>query len=483
LVPLCRGSCSGSVRCLLLELLLFNLGYTSLESVAVPFERRVVLSLAALYMFRMLGLFMLLPVLALYGEDYRHASPALLGLALGAYGFSQALLQIPFGVFSDRIGRKPVILAGLIIFALGSVVAAQADSVYELIAGRFLQGCGAISAAVMALLTDLTSEENRTKAMATIGASIGISFSLALIIGPLLAAWAGIAAIFWLTTVLAILGIYILLQLVPATSQQSVSRRDVGAVPALLGKTLRHPELLRLNLGIFVLHFVLMASFMVVPLILEQQLQISREYMWAVYFPVLGGAFVAMLPFIIIAEKRRKIKPVFLSAIALLGVMELALIAAPPVRMATFVALFFFFMAFNLLEATLPSMVSKVAPVGAKGTATGIYSSWQFLGAFCGGSAGGWLLQQYGAVTVFSVCALLVAIWLVVAWFMTPPKFLASLLIPLQHHDGEQVAQRLRAVDGVVEVLVIESERVAYLKVDPQRVDRQTLTAIVQSSG
>src|SRR5690606_10607981 len=255
------------------------------------------------------------------------------------------------------------------------------------------------------------------------------------------------------------------------------------AVPGLLSQTLRHPELLRLNVGIFVLHFVLMASFVVLPLILAQQLQISREHMWAVYFPILGGAFVAMLPFIILAEKKRKIKPVFLSAIALLGVMELALIVAPPVMFATLTALFFFFMAFNLLEASLPSMVSKVAPAGAKGTATGIYSSWQFFGAFCGGTAGGWLLQHYNAVGVFGVCALLVMIWLAIALFMTPPRFLASLLIPLQRGDSKQLAERLGAVDGVVEVLIIESERAAYLKVDPQRVDRRTLTTIIESHG
>src|SRR5690606_1443298 len=201
----------------------------------------------------MLGLFMLLPVLALYGDDYHHANPLLLGLALGAYGFSQAILQIPFGMVSDRIGRKPVILAGLLIFALGSVVAAQADSVYELIAGRFLQGCGAISAAVMALLTDLTSEENRTKAMATIGASIGVSFSLALIIGPLLAAWGGISAIFWLTAALALIGIYILYRMVPAVQRPPRTVREAGAVPRLFMQTLANRELMRLNFGIFVL--------------------------------------------------------------------------------------------------------------------------------------------------------------------------------------------------------------------------------------
>lgn len=465
----------------LVRILLLSGVHLPVESVAVPFERRVVMSLAALYAFRMLGLFMLLPVLTLYADDYRSANPLLLGLALGAYGFSQALLQIPFGILSDRIGRKPVILAGLLIFALGSVVAALSDSIYELIAGRFLQGCGAISAAVMALLTDLTSEENRTKAMAAIGASIGVSFSLALVIGPLLAAWGGVAAIFWLTAVLALIGIYILLQLVPKVHQPPRTQREAGAVPRLLLKTLKHPELLRLNAGIFTLHFVLMASFMVLPLILEQKLLIPKTKLWLVYLPILGGAFIAMLPFIILAEKRRKIKPVFLAAILLLGVMELGLSYAPPSMLATLTALFFFFMAFNLLEATLPSMVSKIAPVGAKGTATGIYSSAQFMGAFCGGAGGGWLLQHQGMTGVFQACALLVALWFVIAWFMQSPRFLASILIPLRDHDAVEAGARLRAVEGVAEVLIIESERTAYLKVDPRRVDRKALTAIIES--
>lgn len=452
-----------------------------MKSVAVPFERRVVLSLASLYAFRMLGLFMLLPVLALYGQDYAGATPALLGLALGAYGFSQALLQIPFGVLSDRLGRKPVIVAGLVIFALGSVIAAQADSVYGLIVGRFLQGCGAISAAVMALLTDLTSEENRTKAMATIGASIGVSFSVALILGPLLAAWGGMPAIFWLTAALALVGIYLLYRLVPQVSQLKQPALAGGELLQQFARLLVHGELLRLNLGIFVLHFVLMASFMVLPQMLEVGLGIGRDRHWMVYLPLLVGAFAAMLPFIILAEKRRQMKPVFLGALLLLGVMELVLALGSQDFGLTLACLFLFFMAFNLLEASLPSMVSKVAPVGAKGAATGIYASCQFLGAFGGGAAGGWLMQAYGGSQVLLVCTLLVVVWLGVAWFMKPPRYLASLLIPLgaQHRPG--LAERLAEIEGVEEVLLLEAEATAYLKVDPQRVDRKMLMRVIES--
>lgn len=446
-------------------------------SANAPFERRVVGSLAALYAFRMLGLFMVLPVLALYGEEYAGSSPFLLGVALGAYGFSQALLQIPFGVLSDRIGRKPVIVAGLLIFTLGSVLAAQAETMLELILGRLLQGGGAIASAVMALLADLTSEENRTKAMALIGASIGVSFSLALILGPLLASWGGMAAIFWLTGALGLVGIYLVWKVVPSVGR-SGPRRESGAVPRLLLKTLKKPDLLRLNLGIFVLHLVLMASFVVVPPLLAD-LGLARDQHWLVYFPLLAGAFVLMLPFIILAEKRRQIKPVFLGAIALLGLMELGLWGGGASLVGTLLALFGFFVAFNLLEATLPSLVSKLAPAGGKGTATGIYSSCQFLGAFVGGALGGWLWQSYGSSAVLLMCALFVLAWLLIAWFMRPPRYLASVLIPLQGQAAEPLAERMRDLPGVEEVVVISSEDTAYLKVDPERVDRKQLHELV----
>lgn len=453
----------------------------STSSVSAPFERKVVMSLAALYTFRMFGLFMLLPVLALYGTGYEGHSPFLLGVALGAYGISQALLQIPFGMLSDRIGRKPLILGGLVVFILGSVVAALAESVYGLILGRFLQGGGAISAVVMALLADLTSEENRTKAMATIGASIGVSFAVAMSVGPLLATWGGVSAIFWLTAGLGLVGIYILLRFVPSVERAQPTRREAVAVPHLLWQTLRHPELLRLNLGIFVLHFVLMANFVVLPLILQDQLQIARNYHGLVYFPLLAFAFVLMLPFVIIAEKRRQIKTVFLGAISLLLLVELLFMAMPSNRVLALAVLFGFFVAFNVLEATQPSMVSKIAPAGAKGTATGIYSTCQVLGVFGGGAVGGWLVQYHSMMAVFVLSALLVSVWLVVAWFMTPPRFLASVLIPMGQQDPQALAAKLRAVEGVAEVVVVASEHTVYLKVDQQLVDRKALAAALGS--
>lgn len=448
----------------------------------LPFERRAVVSLAALYCFRMFGLFMLLPVLTVYGSGYEGHTPFLLGLALGAYGLSQALLQIPFGVLSDRFGRKPLIVIGLALFILGSVVAALADSVYGLIVGRFLQGCGAISAVVMALVTDLTSDENRTKAMATIGASIGISFSVAMTLGPLLASWAGVGAIFWLTVVLGFVGVYILLAYVPNLDKSSVPKREAIAVPNLLWNTLRHPELIRLNFGIFALHFVLMANFVVLPLVLQERWQIPRDYHGLVYFPLLAFAFMVMLPFIIIAEKRRQMKPIFLGAVGLLLLSQLLLAIPGAQRWMGLATLFLFFIAFNLLEATQPSMVSKIAPAGAKGTATGIYATCQVLGVFGGGALGGWLLQHSGMSAVFYMGAGLALLWLLVAWSMQPPRFLASVLIPLRHEHYDWVAERLRGVEGVEEVVIVSSERTAYLKVDQRLVDRKALAAIVDAS-
>ncbi len=445
-----------------------------METVSSSFERRAVASLAALYAFRMLGLFMVLPVLTLYGTDYAGSTPLLLGLALGIYGFSQALLQIPFGMLSDRWGRKPLIAVGLLLFAVGSVVAATAESVYGLILGRCLQGGGAIAGVIMALVADLTSEQNRTKAMAAIGASIGLSFSIALVLGPIVTSLAGLAGVFWLTALFALVGLVLALRVIPAGAL-GVARRDAGAVPMLLGRTLKHPELLRLNWGIFCLHFVLMASFVVLPTMLENDLGLARERHWQVYLPLLVSAFVAMLPFMLLAERRRKMKTVFLGAVALLGAVLVALVWWQQRPQWALAALFLFFMAFNLLEATLPSLMSKVAPAGSKGTASGIYSTSQFLGAFAGGVSGGALLQFAGAGWVFGCSALLVLSWLLIAASMQPPRFLTSVWVPLADANLGAAKSKMLNIPGVEEVVIIEDERAAYLKVDKRLFDRSAI--------
>lgn len=446
----------------------------------LSFERRAVTSLATLYAFRMLGLFMVLPVLSLYGSSYEGSTPLLIGVALGAYGFTQAILQIPFGMWSDRWGRKQVIAVGLVLFAIGSVVAAQSHTIYGLIFGRCLQGGGAIASAIMALVADLTLDENRSKAMAAIGASIGLSFSVALALGPFVASLYGMAGIFWFTTLLAVIGLFVLVRFVPtpvATSGRS--HRDAGAVPELLSKTLRNVELLRLNAGIFSLHFILTASFVVMPRLLEN-MGIDRTHHWQVYIPMLALAFVVMIPFMIVAEKRRKIKPVFLLAVASMAIMELVLALTQTHRVGFLVALFVFFTAFNLLEATLPSLMSKAAPAGSKGTASGIYSTCQFMGAFVGGVGGGWALQAYGPHGVFLACGVVASVWLGLALTMKPPRFLSSVQIPLSREEMATFADRIASFPGVAEVVVIREEQAAYLKVDNTVFDREQLQSYLR---
>ena len=431
------------------------------------FESRAIASLASLYAFRMMGLFMVLPVLMLYGDDYQGSTPMLMGLALGSYGLTQAILQIPFGSLSDRIGRKPVIFIGLLIFALGSIVAASAESVYGLILGRCLQGAGAIAGAIMALVADLTSDESRTKAMASIGASIGLSFSIALVLGPALTQFGGLSAIFIVTAVMALVGILILWRWVPTPIITSRRHRDTGTVPELVRQMLSYGELQRLNLGVFVLHAALMASFVAVPLVLEQKLGIPRQDHWQVYLPLLLLAFAVMVPFIIMAEKFRQMKVVFVAAVALLAVMELALAFWYEQKSLFLLALFLFFVGFNLLEATLPSLMSKIAPVGAKGTASGIYSTFQFMGAFVGGVGGGWLLQEYGVAAVYIGASGLLIVWFLVAQNMKTPDYLSRVQVTLSETESDHAESQLLQLSGVVEVLLIREEQTAYLKVNP----------------
>ncbi len=440
-----------------------------------PSELRATAGLASVYGLRMFGLFIILPVFAFYAEHLPGGNNyTLIGIALGAYGLTQAILQIPFGWLSDRIGRKPVIYFGLVLFAIGSFIAATAVDIYWVILGRIVQGAGAISAAVMALAADLTREEHRTKAMAAIGMTIGTVFAASLIVAPALNQWIGVPGIFAMTGILAVLAILIVKKIIP---DPEISRfhSDTEASVESFGSVLSNTQLLRLNYGICALHATLMALWLVVPLTLREA-GMAIDHHWQVYLPILILSMLLIIPAIIYSEKKAKLKQMFIAAIALLlcGQITLALTAGSIA--GTAIALLIFFTAFNLLEASLPSLISKIAPVGAKGTAIGVYSSTQFLGAFIGAAVGGYLLEHYGSFALYTFCSGLLVIWLVMAVTMKAPAAVRSRMYQVLEMDAarsQQLSQQLAALSGVYEALVLANERVAYLKVDMQGFDEE----------
>ncbi|MDD2663083.1 MAG: MFS transporter [Dechloromonas sp.] len=382
-----------------------------------PEERRVGASLASIFALRMLGLFLILPVFSLHAKTLPGGDNlALVGFALGAYGLTQAIFQIPCGVASDRWGRKLVIVAGLLVFALGSFVAAWAPDIQWVIAGRVLQGMGAISAAVTALAADLTREEHRTKVMAMIGSSIGLVFALSLVGAPILYGWIGMAGLFAMTGVLALAAIGLLLKAVPPAPPLH------GHAKLPLRRVLADPDLLKLNLGIGVLHMIQMAMFVVLPHALVDHGGLPAAAHWQVYLPAVLVSFAVMIPAIIAAERKDRMRPVFRGAVALLVVVQLGLLLAGQGLWTLAFWLLLFFVAFNVLEATLPSLVSRTAPPAAKGAALGVYNTTQAIGLFVGGAAGGYIAQHFGDNAVFAACAGLALVWLAVAGTMNFPQ-------------------------------------------------------------
>ena len=442
-------------------------------------ELRASVGLAGIFGLRMLGMFVILPVFAIYAEQLRGGDNlTLVGVAIGAYGLTQAILQIPFGWLSDRYGRKPVIYCGLAIFALGSFVAASADSIYGVILGRVVQGAGAISAAVIAMTADLTREEHRTKAMAMIGSTIGLTFALSLVVSPWLNHVIGVPGIFALTGVLSLLAVAVVYAVIPDVPEES--RIAAPAGPGF-ARVWCDPQLARLNFGILALHAVLMALFIVVPLSLRDTgLAVDRH--WQVYLPVMLGSFALMLPAILIAERRGHVKTVFAGAIAvlLLGQLSMPWLLDSSAKIVVF--LLIFFTAFNVLEAMLPSLTSRLAPRGAKGTALGIYSSIQFLGTFLGAVSGGFLYQEFGARGVFVFDAMLLAAWLLFAFGMRAPGLVLTRAYTIQALDSEQarvLVQRIEAQPGVREVRLSAGEHTAYVKVDATGFDEQHVLRLI----
>lgn len=376
-------------------------------------ERRATVLLALIFALRMLGLFMLMPVFSLYAKELPGGDNTLLvGIALGVYGLAQAMFYIPYGWASDWLGRKLVIVAGLFIFALGSVVAALAHNLTWVIVGRALQGAGAISSVVMALIADLTQPQNRTKAMAMVGAGVGVSFAVALVVAPILFNWFGMSALFGGMGGLAVISIALVLWLVPepvaAPQHHKVPFRDV----------LRDAELLRLNAGVFVLHATQIALFIVLPRLLVDEAGLAMSAHWKIYLPVMLLSFVLMLPAIFAAERRGKIKTVMLAAIVCTLIGQLLMIALPHTLVWMASMLLVYFTGFNVLEAVQPSLVSKLAPGARRGAAMGVYNTTQALGYFAGGALSGWLLKTSGPTSVFIGCAALLFVWLMLATTM-----------------------------------------------------------------
>jgi len=448
-------------------------------------EFRAAGALAAVFSVRLLGLFMIYPVFAAYAGTLTGANPYLIGEALGIYGLTQGVLQIPFGLLSDRIGRKVMIVLGLVLFGAGSAVAAISTTIGGVIVGRALQGAGAVGSVILALVADLTGEDNRTAAMAMVGITIGASFIVALLAGPVVASFIGVAGIFWLMVALAAVGIAITQFVVPNPPRVRV-HRDAEAVPALLGAVLRDRELLRLDLGIFALHATLIASFLVVPDLLRTTLGVAVHDQWVVYLPVLLVSIAAMVPAIILAEKYRRMKGVFVAAVAALVASQIMLYFGAANVFVLLAALVVFFSAFNVMEASLPSLITKVAPPEVKGTAMGVYSSLQFLGIFIGGIIGGVAHQHGGSAGIFVLTTALAAVWLLAALGMAQPNYLITRLLPVADNelsDPANLAVKLRQVPGVVEAVIIAEENVAYLKVDSKSFDAVMAQAVVGSAS
>jgi MFS family permease len=445
-----------------------------------PTELRAGASLAGVFGLRMLGLFFILPVLAVHAVNIRGGDDlTLVGVALGAYGLSQGILQIPFGMASDQWGRKPVLYAGLAIFAAGSFLGMIADDIWTMIAARTLQGAGAISSVAMALAADLTREQHRTKVMAMIGSMIGLMFALSLVGAPLLYHAIGMDGLFALTGALCLAAMAVVKFQVPEPPPPARAAPEAGAArPRLLDA-----ELVRLNAGIFILHVVLYAMFVVVPPLVVQAGLALPEH-WKLYLPVVLASFVLMLPAILYADRRNAARPVLLAAVALLLAVEAAL-AALGGGLALLAALMLgFFVAFNVLEALLPSLVSRIAPARGRGVAIGVYNTTQTLGVFFGGLLGGWIAAHYGTTGVFAGCAVLVAIWFVLALGMrrppAPVNELSSLTFSIASGVNlEELGEALARVRGVREAEVLAAERIARLKVVPGQWDEHRVRKLI----
>ena len=442
-------------------------------------ERRSTFALSSIFALRMLGLFMIIPVFSVAGQTYEYATPALLGLAVGIYGLTQAILQIPFSLIADRYSRKPLVVFGLLLFALGGAIAAMSDTIYGVIIGRAIAGGGAVSAVVMALLADVTREENRMKAMATMGMSIGVSFAVAFSLGPWLTGLVGISGLFWVTTIMGLAAISMLF-LVPKVTRHH--RNYQQGYLAQLKQVLKMGDLNRLHVSVFSLHLLLTAMFIYVPSQLIDFAKIPLNSHGWVYLPLLVVSLFFAFPSIVLAEKYRKMRGIFLTAIGGIILGLGILIFGSKYILLTGLGLFF--IAFNVMEALLPSWLSKAAPIQSKATAMGVNASSQFLGAFFGGVTGGQLLLLNNTALGWSILTGLAIVWLLISFGLAQPRYLSSMVLRLpEHKQTDEWTSQLLAIRGIEEVVVMSDQQVAYVKVDKQQIDDATRQDLTQLLG
>ncbi|ENU21015.1 hypothetical protein F994_00483 [Acinetobacter bohemicus ANC 3994] len=443
-------------------------------------ERRSTFALSSIFALRMLGLFMIIPVFSVAGQSYQGATPALIGLAVGVYGLTQAILQIPFSLLADRFSRKPLVVLGLLLFALGGAVAAMSESIYGVIIGRAIAGGGAVSAVVMALLADITREEQRSKAMAVMGMSIGVSFMVAFSLGPWLTSLVGISGLFWVTTIMGIAAISMLL-LVPKVTRHH--RNYQQGYVTQLKQVLKMGDLNRLHISVFALHLLLTAMFIYMPSQLIEFADIPLSRHGLVYLPLLVISLFFAFPSIILAEKYRKMRGIFLTAIGGIVLGLLVLIFGFESKYILLLGLALFFIAFNVMEALLPSWLSKSAPIQSKATAMGVNASSQFLGAFFGGMIGGQLLILNNTAMGWGILTAIAVVWLLISFGLVQPRYLSSLVIRLpESKQTDEWTSQLLAIRGIEEVVVMPDQQVAYIKVDKQQIDdvaRQDLTHLL----
>ncbi|NHC03017.1 MFS transporter [Acinetobacter sp. 187] len=443
-------------------------------------ERRSTFALSSIFALRMLGLFMIVPVFSVAGQSYQYATPALIGLAVGVYGLTQAILQIPFSLIADRFSRKPLIILGLLLFALGGAVAAMSETIYGVIIGRAIAGGGAVSAVVMALLADVTREENRTKAMATMGMSIGVSFMVAFSLGPWLTTLVGISGLFWVTTIMGLLAI-LMLFMVPSTTRHHKNFQQ--GYFNQLKQVLKMKDLNRLHVSVFALHLLLTAMFIYVPSQLIEFADIPLSKHGLIYLPLLVVSLFFAFPSIILAEKYRKMRGIFLTAIGGIIAGLAVMIFGFESKYILLLGLGLFFIAFNVMEALLPSWLSKAAPIQSKATAMGVNASGQFLGAFCGGILGGQLNMLGNTTLGWSILTGIALIWLLISFGLSQPRYLSSLVFSLpEAKQTDEWTSQLLAIRGIEEVVVMPEQQVAYVKVDKQQIDeaaRHDLTRLL----